>query len=455
MTLRTLRLASMTLGLAAFLAAAPHTQAQTFTCDNDIFISQSFDNGSNFQLSRLNQSVFPYTLDAISTTTQRYNAIGFNFVDGFLYGIQPTSPNTVYRIDNTGTLTSIGTVSGLPTQRYFSGTIARDGTLYLADGGPIDTSNPTRDLYVITGLDTGSPTVVNSFSLAPITGTTLARYSDLALTNDDSILYGFSRNTNQLVRIDPATGAQTTLPATTSLGTVGGLWFNSYGELFGRRGLDGSFYQFDLVSGAATVVSTGASSQFNDAASCPYAVGFTKETSQSVVDPGETFTYTFTLFNNGLELTGIDFLDEIPSGLTFVDGTLSTTLGGTANSFGGTNRLEITNMTLPANTASTITVDVFIPPAAPATTFGNQAVLSNLGVFLGSTLNSDDPTTPIFGDPTTVGILIPVELTAFDVTLDGRAASLAWTTVSETNNSGFEVQMRRPATDAFEALGFV
>ncbi|MEL7361090.1 MAG: hypothetical protein AAFN13_03385, partial [Bacteroidota bacterium] len=454
MKLATPRTVAGLLGALLFLSTSLPLQAQ-FTCENDIFISQSFDDGTTFQLSRLDQSVFPYVLNSIGTTTTEYNALGFNYLDGFIYGIKPTSPNTMYRIDNTGTPTSIGTVVGLPAQSYFSGTIARDGTLYLINGG--DPTITPRNLYVISGLDTGMPSLDATIPIGLIGGTTGARVSDIALTNDDSFLYGFTRNTNQVVQIDPTDGSIVALPSTSSLGTIGGLWFNSYGELFGRRGtVDGSYYQFDLVSGAATVVSTGTVSRFNDAASCPYAVGFTKEATPTTVDPGDTFTYTFTLFNNGAELTGIDFSDVLPNAqLTFVDGTLTTTLGGTANAFGGTNTLTITDMTLPANTASTISVDVLIPAAAPAVTFDNQATLSNLGVFLGESLDSDDPTTVIFGDPTTVSINIPVELSTFNVHLDGRAAQLAWTTLSETNNSGFEVQMRGPEAAEFDGVAFV
>ncbi|MEM6783411.1 MAG: T9SS type A sorting domain-containing protein [Bacteroidota bacterium] len=454
-----MKLATHRLGaglLVALLCAAYCTPAQAqFTCENDVYISQSFDDGTTFQLSRLDQSVFPYALTSLGTTTTEYNALGFNYLDGNLYGIKPTTPNTVYVIDNTGTPTSIGTVSGLPTQSYFSGTIARDGTLYLINGG--DPAVTPRNLYVISGLETGSPTLDATLPIGLIGGTAGARVSDIALANDDTFLYGFTRNTDQVVRIDPTDGSLVALPSTSSLGTIGGLWFNSYGELFGRRGTaDGSYYQFDLTTGAATVISTGTVSRFNDAASCPYAVGFTKEANPTTVDPGDSFTYTFTLYNNGAELTGIDFSDVLPSPqLTFVDGTLTATLGGVVNSYGGTNTLTITDMTLPANTASVISVDVLIPAIAPATDFDNQATLSDLGVFLGETLDSDDPTTVIFGDPTTVSINIPVELTAFDVQLDGRAAQLAWATASETNNSGFEVQMRGPQDADFGTLSFV
>ncbi|MEM8598433.1 MAG: lamin tail domain-containing protein [Bacteroidota bacterium] len=67
-----------------------------------------------------------------------------------------------------------------------------------------------------------------------------------------------------------------------------------------------------------------------------------------------------------------------------------------------------------------------------------------------------DGSATIVSSPPNPGALnIPVELTAFSVTLDGIAARLAWTTSSETNNRGFEVQMRGPQDAAFDVLGFV
>lgn len=54
-------------------------------------------------------------------------------------------------------------------------------------------------------------------------------------------------------------------------------------------------------------------------------------------------------------------------------------------------------------------------------------------------------------------VTLPVELTAFDATVDGQATVLQWATASETNNAGFEVQHRTPdaAPDAWTTAGFV
>lgn len=48
---------------------------------------------------------------------------------------------------------------------------------------------------------------------------------------------------------------------------------------------------------------------------------------------------------------------------------------------------------------------------------------------------------------------LPVELAGFSARLDGTDAVLTWRTLSETNNSGFEVQ-HRVGEEAFEAVGF-
>ncbi|MEL6702967.1 MAG: DVUA0089 family protein [Bacteroidota bacterium] len=53
------------------------------------------------------------------------------------------------------------------------------------------------------------------------------------------------------------------------------------------------------------------------------------------------------------------------------------------------------------------------------------------------------------------GAVVPVELTAFDATLDGEAALLRWTTASETNNAGFAVEHRMPAAADFAEMDFV
>lgn len=53
------------------------------------------------------------------------------------------------------------------------------------------------------------------------------------------------------------------------------------------------------------------------------------------------------------------------------------------------------------------------------------------------------------------GSALPVELTAFDAQFTGTGLQLTWTTLSETNNAGFEVQHKAPGASAFQAVSFV
>jgi len=53
------------------------------------------------------------------------------------------------------------------------------------------------------------------------------------------------------------------------------------------------------------------------------------------------------------------------------------------------------------------------------------------------------------------GVIVPVELTHFDALADGSSVTLRWGTASETNNAGFEVQVRAVEEAAWSARGFV
>ncbi|MFC2103651.1 FG-GAP-like repeat-containing protein, partial [Bacteroidota bacterium] len=57
----------------------------------------------------------------------------------------------------------------------------------------------------------------------------------------------------------------------------------------------------------------------------------------------------------------------------------------------------------------------------------------------------------VYGD---VASTIPVELTSFTASVDNNVVQLNWSTASETNNQGFEVQRKNSAGD-FSSIGFI
>jgi large repetitive protein len=125
--------------------------------------------------------------------------------------------------------------------------------------------------------------------------------------------------------------------------------------------------------------------------------------SKQVVGTGqkvdEAFTYRFTVTNLDCASKTINILDGLPSGLTFVDSTLSTSLVSTSvNSYGGTSSLNMTGVVVPPGT-SYIYVNA---KGSTAGTYNNQA---DFTVGANSYL-SDDPAQVGASNPT------PVTLTA-------------------------------------------
>ncbi len=52
-------------------------------------------------------------------------------------------------------------------------------------------------------------------------------------------------------------------------------------------------------------------------------------------------------------------------------------------------------------------------------------------------------------------VSLPVEMTSFAVVADGGAVQVAWSTASETNNAGFDVQFAHKDSTRFQSAGFV
>ncbi|HRN25494.1 MAG: T9SS type A sorting domain-containing protein [Ignavibacteriaceae bacterium] len=113
----------------------------------------------------------------------------------------------------------------------------------------------------------------------------------------------------------------------------------------------------------------------------------------------------------------------------------------------------------PAN--GTITVD--FPAGNTLSTFpGNVAmrVRTAGNVSVGNytiTITGNGPNgTPVHKRTVTlnIGLIIPVELTAFSATVNKNDVRLDWTTATELNNLGFEIQ-RKDKEGNFESLGFI
>jgi uncharacterized repeat protein (TIGR01451 family) len=104
----------------------------------------------------------------------------------------------------------------------------------------------------------------------------------------------------------------------------------------------------------------------------PDLSGSRKVASKSTVNPDESFTYTIELNNRGLVATTADVTDPVPSGVTYVSGSVSG--GGVYDS--GTETLSWNDVDVPAEGSVSLTFDVTADPVDESITVRNTATIA-------------------------------------------------------------------------------
>jgi uncharacterized repeat protein (TIGR01451 family) len=401
----------------------------SFPCDRSFYITQATAVTSPIQLNRIDTTTGNLTLSSIGGTTSgiRYNAIGFNVVDGYIYGIDPdpigNPPNgqpegrTVYRIDRNGVATSIGVPVGVAaTGLIFAGDVDRNGNYYVLN-------RETNQILRLNVTGQAVATLVSSATLStpPFPQTEIA---DIAFNPIDDQLYGFDSTSRQVVRINTTSGVVTFLPGApppnflSGDDTVGAIFFDSFGNFYvyySNSSPAGSPRSTGELAVARDLINAnqGISFQFLgspgpvlrfDGAACSYAPVVEKVVTPQTITAGGTVTYTYRIANSTLfPLPGLTFTDTMDNGRTFVAGSLSLTniVGSTPNNYGGTSTLTIANITVPARTIATLSVQVKLPLNLTTTPVLNQATFQDIPPSLGGPiLRSDYPPTGGFPDPT-------------------------------------------------------
>lgn len=245
----------------------------------------------------------------------RYNAIGFNEVDHYLYGLLQPDNNRLVRIGQGGVVTKLGVVSGLPVNDYNQGTFGAGPTattLYVRD------SAPNSQMYAI-DVNTRVATRINLSTQVP-------NVADLVWL--DGFVWALHGEGQRMYRIDPATGAVKSWP-TASLGIPaeqhGAQWIYGNGNMGVSDNVTGQVTQVSIADATSAnptfaVVSRrpGPASANNDGAA--YRGGrvdlsLVKSTNPVFV-PGAPLTYTLTVTNNGPDpSSGFVITDQLPAAL--------------------------------------------------------------------------------------------------------------------------------------------
>ncbi|MEU9337858.1 DUF11 domain-containing protein [Streptomyces sp. NPDC048290] len=317
------------------VATAPQARAP-FGCAGDILLAAG---DTATQLYEGETGPGEISFSALGSATERYNGMGVNPDDEYLYAIDRTDRNLL-RVDDTGAVTDLGSV-GLPaplnSNTYASGAFDDAGNYFVAGGYDnrlyrVDIAAKTSTLITLSETFNG--------------------VIDFAYSG--GYLWGANRS-GSIVRIDPATGTVTAYPDTITVGDYGGTFTYGNGDL-GFFSNSGTIRRISLTNPANPTFSelssqtAPAMSAAVDASSCfqmPVDLAVAK-TGPAEVSAGGTVSYSIKVTNNGPNASsGWTLTDTVPAGLT----NAATTTDGCAIAAG---KLSCTGGALAVDASTTI-----------------------------------------------------------------------------------------------------
>ncbi|MDF1694812.1 MAG: Ig-like domain-containing protein [Saprospiraceae bacterium] len=367
-----------------------------FDCDKSLYQSLSPDNGATYLLDEISTDPISfnnvYDLSINGMTASGFNSMAFNPVDRFIYGLNPlkTGNYELYRINNIGAIQYLGNVTGLSGTND-AGCMSSNGSYYV--------SGASDRLYEI-NINTLTATEIANLGFAS---------NDMAINPVDNLIYAWNSDANRLYTINPINGASTAIGSSNSQYAIfGSMFFNEQGDLLAYgddTNVSGTgqetLVQISTITGSVTPIGVGPEASENDGCSCAFGVGFTKASSEIAVEPGDSFTYTFTIYNRtGQTITNITFEDILPTGLTFASNPYNVTglsLGSPSIIGSGTANFVISN--IPPGELNSFDIDLNVP-VDYCDDISNQASLTNIASEFGGQIVSDDPATVDINDPT-------------------------------------------------------
>ncbi|WP_179376884.1 DUF6923 family protein [Winogradskyella wichelsiae] len=244
-----------------------------FNCDDGfgyILTNVFSDNGRvtglySFDLSTNSLNLIKDPIISTTTTSQFVNAIGYNVLDNYLYGLLQRS-NKVVKIDSNGDIELL-TVTGLTdfdSNNYAAGDIDENGILYIYGSNKfvsIDL-NPSSTNYLVANIVLQHSNAVNDMAFSPVNN----KLYMLTSTNPRS-LYEFNPVTNTIVNLGNVPGLESEI--SNSFGTS---YMDSLGNMYVANNESGNTYKIatpHLGNTTATFYSNLPGVSPGDGARCP------------------------------------------------------------------------------------------------------------------------------------------------------------------------------------------
>ncbi|NJO94735.1 MAG: lamin tail domain-containing protein [Pleurocapsa sp. CRU_1_2] len=246
------------------------------SCPAPAYLSQGTTNST---IKLYSVDLFSGGLSAISASDipGGINGIGFNQLDGYIYGMKSGTNNIVTRLDKTGVATDLGSIAGLPPGNYNVGDVDSNGVLYVSAGGG-----------TIYGIDI-TPTSPNYRKVIKTITNVVSGIQDFAFHPTNGKLYTIRQSDGRIYEISWSSGANVTatnndrgIPTALSTGSAyGGVFFAIDGSFYGYRNgtngsNDGRIYRITNVAGtglpiATLITSSARGVSQNDGARCALA----------------------------------------------------------------------------------------------------------------------------------------------------------------------------------------
>ncbi len=389
--------------LLSWLAGGPLKAQEPFVCQGNAYIAIT-DGPTDTKVYEIEvdpntgQAVFEPLAEGNSGVD--LNAIGYRYIDNFIYGVNAGTLE-LYRVGRDGRAATLRTLDlgASDYLLYVAGDVSPDGKYLVMVGTGLFNDE------ILAFIDLDSPEF--TARTLPLYGPEV-RCADVAFDPIDGKLYGFDGIQHRLVSFDITSGEiSADFPPTDQASIMGGLFFDTYGNLFGyglapnenaQRGL----YRIDKQTGAVIRETIGPPASRNDGCSCPYTIGLLETVDGQKAIPCSEVTVRLEIVNNSQsEQAGLQLQQTFPEPFEILD--ISHSLGGRlAEGGAGTHFFRWEDLSLPQGQHE-VTIRIALGPNTTGT-YQLQALLSGLPEQLGGAVRSDDPATLIQFDSTAMEV---------------------------------------------------
>jgi len=408
--------------------------AQRFDCDGQLLVAGVEDDKTTI----MRPVAIPFSRPFLSPIARyhgyRFDALGFNTVDNYIYAIL-SGTNDIVRLYSNSTFERIGNIDSPTIVDARAADCTVDGKYMIYDNNSHqmfvfdvveDFAELTRfELYWDGSSDHEGNFETSLYDIAINPSTPEIGYTFQSRIENSDHLPLETRGYILSIILDIESdqlGKVTPIEATQGFPIIhiGGLLFspdavlNGFGSLFwGDSPVQNSLVSINTSTGMVFPGITTSAYDDSDGCSCPYSLTFTNLVpAEGMYCTNDKKTFYLQIANNSYNtINGCTLVDSLPIGLVIDEVVSNRALGDIAGI--GTNYLEISNLQIPARTVMDISVKVSSVDAIAGEAY-SQAFLYDLPEVYDGMMLSNDPRTVGVSEDASRIYIVPPQMTDFE-----------------------------------------